>query len=96
MLACKKLSKRDGKPMAAPATLTATTLEGQLLQMVEHVTNAQVMAILAAGANGATIKRIVTANVNDEIAGIKTVTLSIPISVETNNLGTGTTAAVVY
>lgn len=82
--------------MAAPITTTATTAEGQLLQVIEGITNLQVAAINAAGANSATVRRMITQNVSDDIAGTKTVTLTIPINVEVNAAGTAITAAVVY
>lgn len=82
--------------MAAPITTTATTAEGQLLQVIEGITNLQIAAINSAGTAGAAVRRIVTQNVSDDIAGTKTVTLSIPINVEVTAAGTGITAAVVY
>jgi hypothetical protein len=81
--------------MAAPATLTATTLEGQLLQLIEFVTNEQVNAI-ANAAPGVTVRRLIAANTTDDISGTKTVSLSLPVSVNTNAAGTATTAVEVY
>ena len=81
--------------MAAPVILTATTLEGQLLQMIEAVTNAQIMAV-ANAAPGATVRRIVASNNTDDINGIKTVSLSLPVMINVNALGTEVEAISVY
>ncbi|MEG4999694.1 hypothetical protein [Microcoleus sp. B4-D4] len=81
--------------MAAIATLTATTLEGQLLQLIEEITNAQIIAV-AAAAPGVTVRRIVSSNVTDDVAGTKSVTLSIPITVNINTTGTAVEAVAVY
>lgn len=81
--------------MAATVVLTATTLEGQLLQLVEAVTNAQIIAIGAA-APGVTVRRLVASNTTDDITGIKTVTLSLPVAVATNATGTAIEAIAVY
>ena len=94
-LIIKKVNLTRLKTMAAPVTLTATTLEGQLLQLVEAVTNAQIIAIGAA-APGTTVRRIVSANTTDDITGIKTVTLSLPVAVTTNESGTAIEAVAVY
>jgi hypothetical protein len=81
--------------MAAPITLSAPTLEGQLLQLIEEMTNAQLSAVLAA-APGVTVRRVITQNVSDDIAGVKTVSLQIPIAVQITATGTEATAIVVY
>jgi hypothetical protein len=90
----RKTSK--DKRMAEPVTLTATTLEGQAIQIIEALSNAQTAAIIAAGTGGAAVKRIVTSNVSDEIGGVKSVTLSFPINTVASATGLETTAAVVY
>ena len=81
--------------MAATVTLTATTLEGQLLQLIEAITNAQIIAIGSA-APGVTVRRIVASNTTDDVTGIKTVTLSLPVSININSGGTATEAIPVY
>ena len=81
--------------MAATVTLTALTLEGQLLQLVEAVTNAQIIAVGAA-APGVAVRRIVASNTTDDVTGIKTVTLSLPVAVTTNATGTAVEAIPVY
>ena len=81
--------------MAAPATLTATSLEGQLLQLIEAVTNAQIIAVGSASP-GVTVRRIITANTTDDITGTKTVALSLPVTVNTNSTGTAIEATEVY
>ncbi|MFB8795550.1 MAG: hypothetical protein U7126_15320 [Microcoleus sp.] len=81
--------------MAAPATLTATTLEGQLLQLIEFVTNAQLIAINSA-APGVTVRRIITSNTTDDMSGTKIVNLSLPVLVNTNTTGIATEAVEVY
>lgn len=81
--------------MAATVTLTALTLEGQLLQLIEAVTNAQIIAVGAA-APGVPVRRIVASNTTDDVTGIKTVTLSLPVAVTTNDTGTAVEAIPVY
>ncbi|MEG4999386.1 hypothetical protein [Microcoleus sp. B4-D4] len=81
--------------MAAIATLTATTLEGQLLQLIEEITNAQIIAV-AAAAPGVTVRRIVSSNITDDVAGTKSVSLNIPITVNINATGTAVEAVPVY
>ena len=81
--------------MAAPAILTATTLEGQLLQLIEFVTNAQLIAINAA-APGVTVRRIITSNTTDDMTGTKAVNLSLLVAVNTSATGTTTEAVEVY
>ncbi len=81
--------------MAALITLTATTAEGQLLQIIEGIGNLQVAAQAAAPA-GTTTRRIVTQNVTDDIAGVKTVALQIPIATEAGGAGLISTAIAVY
>ena len=60
--------------MASAATLTATTLEGQLLECVELIADKQVTA--ATNPNGT---NFVTAYNTNAITNITTVTLSIPV-----------------
>jgi hypothetical protein len=81
--------------MAGIAVLTATTLEGQLLQLIEAVTNAQIVAVGAA-APGATVRRIVTSNNTDDVSGIKTVSITLPVIVNIDSTGTKVEAVSVY
>jgi hypothetical protein len=91
----KKTTTNTDKHMAAPVTLTATTLEGQLLQIVEALTNAQLVAT-AAAAPGVTVRRIVTQNTSDDISGLKSVAISLPIAIEASANGLATVAIAVY
>lgn len=81
--------------MAAPVILTATTLEGQLLQIVEAITNAQLAAATAA-TPGTAIRRIVTQNTSDDIAGIKSIAIQLPIAIEFSDSGLATVAMAIY
>lgn len=84
--------------MAAPVTLTASSAEGQLLQLIEHITNIQ----LIAQANGLTqtppIQRpsIVQSNVVNPITGIASITLQLPFDMNLTATGTGIVAREIY
>jgi len=81
--------------MADIVVLTATTAEGQLLQMIEAINNLQVAAI-ATAAPGTTVIRVVQSNVTDDLAGRKNVTLQIPVDTVISTNGLTTSAANVY
>ena len=83
--------------MAAPATLNASTLEGQLLQIVQHVIDTQTKALVAASdVDRPSIKRIVQGSTTDLLNGTLAVSLSIPLDTEPTATGIGVAAATVY
>jgi len=83
--------------MAAAVTLKATTLEGQLLELIQQVIDHQTQAILSApDAEKAGIKRIVVGSTTDLLGGIQTTTLSIPLDTEPTAAGISVIAAPVY
>ena len=83
--------------MAAAVTLKATTLEGQLLELLQHLIDTQTKAILSApDADRAGVRRIITASTTDLLAGIQTTTVSIPLDTEPTPAGISVIAAAVY
>lgn len=74
--------------MASAATLTATTLEGQLLECVELIAGKQVLA--ATNPNGV---NMITAYNTNSLTNVLTVTLSIPVETDVSTGGSISTIA---
>ena len=87
--------KKEINQMAAIVVLSATTAEGQLLQMIEAINNLQVVAVGAA-APGTTVFRVIQSNLTDDLTGRKNVTLQIPVNTIIGTDGLETSATLVY
>lgn len=84
--------------MAAPATLTASSAEGQLLQLIEHITNIQLIAQASGLSQNPPVQRpsIVQSNVVNPITGIASITLQLPFDMNLTATGTGIVAREIY
>lgn len=84
--------------MAAPVTLTATSAEGQLLQLIEHITNIQLIAQATSLALTPPVQKpaIVLSNLVNPVTGIATISLQLPFDMNLTATGTGITAREIY